>query len=83
MLDCVVMIDEVILQTKFNKLNDLRTSTRTRLSKIEHLMNSLGSIRIINETPKDKMTGQTITEARRQAIYDACAPVADALIAEG
>ncbi len=78
------MIDAQELQVKINTLRGLRATYISRTSKIENVTDSLDSIKMVGDAmPIDPATNQPMTEARRQAIYDACSPVADGLIEGG
>lgn len=77
------MIDEAELDSKIRSLKVVLLNLRKATSKTDQTLVSLKSLEQSDgQNPLDTRTGQTMSDATRQEIYDACASVADDLIAK-
>lgn len=71
-------VDETNLNLKVNSLESLLIDEQDKIARIRHTLESLHSIQQQNgANPKDDRTGQLMSDATRQEIYNACIPVAD------
>ena len=62
-----------IIETTVNSLNGVMESKVREVERIGSIINGLNAIKELNGSPPvDRFLGETMTEERRQTIYDNC-----------
>ena len=75
------MIDEDNLTVIIRSLQSLRAGHKESIHTISSILQGLQEITLVDgQNPTDSSTGQTMTQERRDEVYDKCLPVVNELL---